>query len=218
MSRKQQPIRILIVDDEKIIRYGINAALQCESALKVVGEASNGKEAINQVDRLSPDIVLMDIHMPVMNGVLATEKICQKYPDIKVLILTTSTENHHLHDAIQKGASGYLLKNTPPGDFIHIIQSAHKGYMQFDPFMGQKLQRQTLSIGTEGQHDWGTLTPREQEVLELVAEGANNREIGQKLCIAEKTVKNHVSSIMNRLGLRNRTQLAIWVHRLDAET
>lgn len=90
--------------------------------------------------------------------------------------------------------------------------------MQFDPFMGQKLQRQTLSIGTEGQHDWGTLTPREQEVLELVAEGANNREIGQKLCIAEKTVKNHVSSIMNRLGLRNRTQLAIWVHRLDAET
>lgn len=213
MVRSLGPIRLLLADDEDIIRYGLNAILQCEAAIEIVGEASNGQQAIEQAQQLRPDIVLMDIGMPVMDGVMATEKICQALPDVKVLILTTSTDDSHLHDAIQAGATGYLLKNIPPEDFIHIIQSTYKGYMQFDPTMGQKLHQQ-LKPPTPNRPAcaWKGVTPREQEVLQLIAEGANNREISQQLHIAEKTVKNHVSNILNRVGLRDRTQLAIWVN------
>ena len=212
----QGPIRLLLVDDEDIIRYGLNAILQCEAAIDVVGEAHNGQEALEQAHRLKPDIILMDIGMPLMDGVAATAKICQSLPGVKILILTTSTEDHHLHNAIQNGASGYLLKNIPPEDFIHIIRSTYKGYMQFAPAMGRKLHHKSsqpnLSVD-----DWKGVTPREQEVLQLIAEGASNREISQKLHIAEKTVKNHVSNILNRVGLRDRTQLAIWMNTKSLE-
>ncbi len=220
MLQSKGPIRILIADDEDIIRYGLSAMLQCETAIEIVGEACNGQEAIAQAQQLEPDIVLMDITMPLMDGVTATGQICQALPDTKVLILTTSTEDSHLYAAIQQGASGYLLKNIPPEDFIRIIQSAYKGYMQFDPTMGQTLH-QRLQPPTSLNHavgDWKGVTPREQEVLQLIAEGANNREISQKLHIAEKTVKNHVSNILNRVGLRNRTQLAIWINNTNFET
>lgn len=215
----QQPIRLLLVDDEDIIRYGLNAILQCEAAIEIVGEACNGQAAVAQARRLKPNIVLMDIGMPLMDGVSATEKICQALPDVKVLILTTSTEDSHLHDAIHRGAAGYLLKNIPPEDFIHIIQSTYKGYMQFDPTMGKKLHQQ-LKPPTPGTiaSDWKGVTPREQEVLQLIAEGANNREISQRLHIAEKTVKNHVSNILSRVGLRDRTQLAIWANTASLST
>lgn len=139
MERIQKIIRILLVDDEEIIRYGINAILQCESAIEVVGEACNGQEAVALVTCLKPDMVLMDINMPLMNGLVATEKICQAHSDVKVLILTTSTKNSHLQEAIQKGASGYLLKNIPPEDFLHIIQSTYKGCIHLDPAMVQQL-------------------------------------------------------------------------------
>ncbi|MBE9067446.1 response regulator transcription factor [Leptolyngbya cf. ectocarpi LEGE 11479] len=218
MARSQGPIRLLLVDDEDIIRYGLNAILQCETAIEVVGEACNGQEAVEQAQRLTPDVVLMDIGMPGMSGVTATGKICQALPDTKVLILTTLTEDRHLHDAIQQGASGYLLKNVPPEDFIHIIQSTHKGYMQFDPTMGQKLHQQLKSPAPNNSvNDWKGVTPREQEVLQLIATGASNREISQNLHITEKTVKNHVSNILSRVGLRDRTQLAIWVNTSNIE-
>lgn len=219
MTSLQNPIRLLLVDDEDIIRYGLNAILQCEPAIDIVGEARNGQEAVAQAKQLQPDIVLMDIGMPIMDGVTATGKICQTVPDVKVLILTTSTEDSHLHHALQQGAAGYLLKNVPPEDFIHIIQSTHKGYMQFDPAMGQKLHQQLKPPTSDKTlSDWKGITPREQEVLQLIAEGANNREISQKLHIAEKTVKNHVSNILNRVGLRDRTQLAIWVNTASLHT
>ena len=213
MANSQNSIRLLLVDDEDIIRYGLSAILQCETAIEIVGQACNGQEAIAQAQQLRPDIVLMDIAMPVMDGVTATGQICQALPDVKVLILTTSAEDKHLHDAIQQGASGYLLKNIPPEDFIHIIQSTCKGYMQFDPTMGQKLYQQLKSPQPARPiNDWKGVTPREREVLTLIAAGANNREISQTLHITEKTVKNHVSNILNRVGLRDRTQLAIWVN------
>ena len=219
MTSAQTPIRLLLVDDEDIIRYGLNAILQCEPAIEIVGEARNGQEAVTQAKQLQPDIVLMDIGMPVMDGVTATGKICRTVPGIKVLVLTTSTEDSHLHNAIQQGAAGYLLKNIPPEDFIHIIQSTYKGYMQFDPAMGQKLHQQLKPPApAEPCIDWQGITPREREVLQLIAAGANNREISQKLHIAEKTVKNHVSNILNRVGLRDRTQLAIWVNRKSLDT
>ena len=219
MASSKSPIRLLLADDEDIIRYGLTAILQCETAIEVVGEACNGQDAVEQAQQLKPDIVLMDIGMPLMDGVTATGRICQTLPDVKVLILTTSTDDHHLHDAIQQGASGYLLKNIPPEDFIHIIQSTYKGYMQFDPAMGQKLHQQLKSPHSANPvNELKGVTPREREVLTLIAAGANNREISQTLHIAEKTVKNHVSNILNRVGLRNRTQLAIWVNtnNLDA--
>ena len=213
MANLTRPIRLLLVDDEDIIRYGLSAILQCEAAIEIVGQACNGKEAVEQAQQLKPDIVLMDIAMPVMDGVTAMGQICQALPDTKVLILTTSTEDKHLHDAIQRGASGYLLKNIPPEDFIHLIQSTYKGYMQFDPMMGQKLHQQPqLPQAANPVSDWKGVTPREREVLNLIAVGANNREISQTLHIAEKTVKNHVSNILGRVGLRDRTQLAIWVN------
>ncbi|NEZ56545.1 DNA-binding response regulator [Leptolyngbyaceae cyanobacterium CCMR0081] len=219
MASSQSSIRLLLADDEDIIRYGLSAILQCEAAIEIVGEASNGQEAVEKAQQLKPDLVLMDIGMPMMDGVTATGKICQSVPDVKVLILTTSTEDQHLHDAIQQGASGYLLKNIPPEDFIHIIQSTHKGYMQFDPTIGSKLHQHLKSPQpAKVVSDWKGVTPREREVLKLIATGANNREISQTLHIAEKTVKNHVSNILNRVGLRDRTQLAIWVNTTNLDT
>lgn len=211
------PIRILLVDDEEIIRYGISAILKCEAAIEVVGEAKDGHEALEMVELMRPDLVLMDINMPIMNGVVATEKICQAFPEIKVVILSTSTDNAHLNDAIQKGASGYLLKNMPPEDFIHVIQSAHKGYMQFNPLMGKKLHHQPVVVSQQHINDWNELTPREKDIAKLIAEGVNNRYISQSLHITEKTVKNHVSNILSRLEFNNRTQLAIWVNRLNID-
>ena len=219
MANSNPPIRLLLVDDEDIIRYGLSAILQCETAIEIVGQACNGQDAVDQAQQLRPDIVLMDIAMPVMDGVTATGLICRALPDVKVLILTTSTEDKHLHEAIQQGALGYFLKNIPPEDFIHLIQSTCKGYMQFDPTMGQKLHQQSKPPQpAKCPSDWKGVTPREREVLKLIAAGASNREISQMLHIAEKTVKNHVSNILSRVGLRDRTQLAIWVNTANLDT
>lgn len=213
MDTQNSKIRLMLVDDEDIIRYGLGAILRCQEDIEIVGEAANGKEAVEQAKRLQPDIVLMDISMPVMDGVAATGEICKTVPDVKVLILTTSTEDSHLRDAVCQGASGYLLKNIPPEDFIALIKNTCKGYIQFDPTMGQKLHDQLKPpTAHKAVRDWQGITPREKEVLHLIAKGANNREISKKLHISEKTVKNHVSNILSRVGLRDRTQLAIWVN------
>ena len=210
----QTPIRLLLVDDEALIRYGLKAIAELDGGIEVVGEACNGEEAIALADALSPDVILMDIAMPVKDGVAATGEICQMLPEVKVLILTTHNEDEYLAQAMDKGASGYLLKNTPPQDFIHIIQTTHRGYLQFSPSLATQLS-QTLNATTAQQRktrEWEGATPREQEVIRLIAQGANNREIAQALYIAEKTVKNHVSNILSRMGLRDRTQLAIWAN------
>ncbi len=210
----QTPIRLLLVDDEALIRYGLKAIAELDEAIEVVGEASNGEEAIALAETLQPDVVLMDIEMPVKNGVEATVEICTMLPEVKVLILTTHSDDKYLVQAIEKGASGYLLKNTPPQDFIHIIQTTHRGYLQFSPSLAPQIC-QNLKASQAHQHkirEWKGATPREQEVIRLIAQGANNREIAQGLYIAEKTVKNHVSNILSRMGLRDRTQLAIWAN------
>lgn len=213
----QTPIRLLLVDDEALIRYGLKAMAELDGAIEVVGEAENGAEAIALAETLQPDVILMDIAMPVKNGVEATGEICQRLPEVKVLILTTHSEDKYLAQAMNHGASGYLLKNTPPQDLIQIIQTTHRGYLQFSPSLAPKLT-QTLSNTAAETHkirEWEGATPREQDVIRLIAQGANNREIAQQLYIAEKTVKNHVSNILSRMGLRDRTQLAIWAHNAD---
>lgn len=215
-----EPIRVLLVDNEDIVRYGLKSILQSEPSVDVVGEAVNGKQAIAQAQRLQPDVVIMDIKMPVLDGVAATSEICQLLPDIKILILTTSVEDEPLFEAIRQGAIGYILKNVSPEDFIHTIQGVYRGYMQLDPAIGRKLYQQPRQSELDSSYPpsirvKGSLkdvTPREKQVLQLIGIGANNREISHQLNIAEKTVKNHVSSILNRLCLRDRTQLAIWVN------
>lgn len=213
MITLQKPIRVLLVDDEDIVRYGLKALIQGTTAIEIVGEASNGQEAIAQSQILQPDVVLMDINMPVMDGVTAAREISQAQPHVKVLILTTHDDAQNLVDAIQQGAMGYLLKNTPPEDFIYSIQQTYKGYMQLGPGLGQKLSQQLKPPTHQTPLDQAKgITPREQDVLQLIAEGASNREIAQFLHITEKTVKNHVSSILSRVGVRDRTQLAIWAN------
>lgn len=239
MVEQPSPIRVLLVDDEDIVRYGLNAMLKAETAIEVVGEAQDGLEAINQTNALAPDVVLMDISMPVMDGIRATREIAQTRPQTKIIVLTTHAEDDYLVAAMQEGAAGYLLKNTPPEDFVLLIQAAHKGYLQLSPSMAQKLtepkltepklteqfksdtakptalngaavhSEKPLSLATASSKG---ITPREQDVLRLISEGASNREIAQILHIAEKTVKNHVSNLLKRVELRDRTQLAIWAN------
>ncbi|NJM96681.1 MAG: response regulator transcription factor [Phormidesmis sp. RL_2_1] len=217
LNSLSDPIRVLLVDDEDIVCYGLKSICQAESALQVVGEAANGEAAIAQAQALNPDVILMDINMPVMDGVQATASICQAFPHIKVLILTAFEDDEHLVAAMQQGASGYVLKNTPPEDFVCIIRAAHKGYLQIGPSLSQRLcqQLKPLAVVTQPVNRKG-ITPREREVLSLVAEGASNREIAGMLHIAEKTVKNHVSSLLSRVGVRDRTQLALWERQFSA--
>lgn len=236
------PIRILLVDDEAIVRYGLSSILQVDPTVEVVGEAENGEAAIAKAIELQPDIVLMDLNMPVMDGVTAIAKIQAAAPQTKILVLTAYTEDRYLTDAMKQGAAGYLLKNTPPEDLVMLIQVTYKGYMQLGPKIGEKLSRQLQSqssevlsstknllssaqstvLPLEGETviskeilDAKGITPREQEVLQLIGEGASNREISECLHISEKTVKNHVSNLFRRLGLRDRTQLAIWINKIS---
>ncbi len=205
-------IRVLLVDDQSIIRQGLKALLELEPDLQVVGGADNGQSAILQVEALQPDVVLMDIRMPVMDGIAATRSICQRFAGTKVLVLTTFDDDAYVAQALQVGASGYLLKDMPSEELAAAIRAVYKGYAQLGPGLVQKViskvptqiaQLRNLPPGlTE-------LTPREWEVLRLIAIGASNHEIADSLYISEGTVKNHVTNILRRLNLRDRTQAAI---------
>ncbi|MEI6442524.1 MAG: response regulator transcription factor [Nostocales cyanobacterium ELA583] len=204
-------ITILLVDDQSLIRQGLKALLELETDIEIVGEAENGQIAINLVKELQPNVILMDIRMPIMDGVAATKEISHHFPHSKILILTTFDDDEYVKAAIQNGAMGYLLKDTPSEELAVAIRAVDKGYSQLGPGIVKKLMTQFL--GTPPQlsvpANLAELTPREKEVLRLIAIGDNNREIAQKLYISEGTVKNHVTNILNRLNLRDRTQAAI---------
>lgn len=207
-------IRLLLVDDQNLIRRGLKALLKGEASIEIVGEAENGQAALDWVETVQPDVVLMDIRMPVMDGVAATREIHQRFPQTKVLVLTTFDDDQYVTQAIQYGAAGYLLKDTPPEELVQAIQAVHKGYTQLGPGLTQKLRIQAPVSFPPG---WTELTPREQEILRLIATGASNQEIAQTLYIAEKTVKNHITNILSRLNLRDRTQAAILYHSLPPQ-
>jgi DNA-binding NarL/FixJ family response regulator len=214
-------IHLLLVDDQSLIRRGLKALLKPESELTVLGEAGNGREALDWLRSAPqlPDVILMDVRMPEMDGVAATGAIGTAFPTVKILILTTFDDTEYVAQALQNGASGYLLKDTPAEELVQAIQLVQKGYTQLAPGLAQK-----LILGSppppEPAFDpaWAELTPREQEILQLIAQGASNREIAQQLYISEKTVKNHITSLLGRLGLRDRTQAAVWLHRQGGET
>ena len=203
-------IRLLLVDDQNLIRRGLRALLKTDPDLEIIGEAENGRDAIDLVGTLQPDVVLMDIRMPILDGVEATRAICQQFPLTKVLVLTTFDDREYVTQALQAGAVGYLLKDTPFEELTQAIRLVEKGYTQLSPGLASKVLAQpttqlTLSVAAT----WDELTPKEQEIVDAIAAGASNREIAETLFIAEKTVKNRITSILSKLNLRDRTQLAI---------
>ncbi|MBE9199102.1 MULTISPECIES: response regulator transcription factor [unclassified Nodularia (in: cyanobacteria)] len=206
-------IKVLLVDDQNLIRQGLKALLELEPDLEIVGEAENGEQAIKLSQQLQPDVILMDIRMPIMDGVAATREIQTRCPEIKILVLTTFDDDEYVKAALQNGAMGYLLKDTPSEELAVAIRAVYKGYAHLGPGIVKKLVTQfstvTATQSPPVPPSMAELTPREKEVLRLIAIGANNREIAQQLYISEGTVKNHVTNILNRLNLRDRTQAAI---------
>jgi DNA-binding NarL/FixJ family response regulator len=208
-------IRILLVDDQHIIRQGLRSMLESNDDMEVIGEAENGQKALLEIAKLQPDLVLMDIRMPVMDGVAATQAIAKQYPETKVLVLTTFDDDDYVQRAMRLGAKGYLLKDTEPDELALAIRSVYKGHTQLGPGLLEKALMPVAATPTiQPPPGLAQLTARELEVLRLIANGANNREIAEALFLSESTVKNYVTNILSRLNLRDRTQAALLAHAL----
>jgi DNA-binding NarL/FixJ family response regulator len=210
-------IRLFLVEDQAIVRNGLKIMLETTPDFQMVGEAENGKAAIVQLQELQdsaqfPDVVLMDVRMPEMDGVEATRHLCQTYPNLKILILTTFDDSEYVQKALQNGAKGYLLKDTPTEELAKAIRSIKQGYTQFGPGLIEKALTQyspVTEIETEPPAELLELTDREREVLKFMAEGLSNREIAEALFLSEGTIRNHVSNVLMRLNVRDRTQAVI---------
>ncbi len=203
-------MKILICDDQAVIRDGLEMLLKLEQDFEIIGAAQDGAEAVELAAQKSPDLVLMDLKMPGMNGIEATREIRAKFPNVKVLVLTTYDDDEWLFDAIRAGASGYLLKDTPRHKIIEAIRGTVEGRSFLDPAIAGKLinqvasnQKQPTSVLAE------KLTERELDVLRLIARGFNNSDIAGQLHLSEGTVRNHVSAILEKLGVSDRTQAAV---------
>lgn len=199
------PIRVLLVDDHTVVRQGLRMVLSLEDSFDVVGEAANGREAIDQVMELKPQVVLMDLLMPVMNGVDAIRAIKQQHPDIEIVALTSVLEDRLVIDAVEAGAAAYLLKETGPETLFEAIHAASRGEVRLDPKAQKRLVRE---VRTPEMRE--SLTVRETEALRLVAKGLTNKAVAAEMAVSEVTVKTHVSSILSKLNLHSRTQAALF--------
>ena len=202
--------KILICDDQKIVCEGLKTILESAPGIKVVGTAHHGEEALELIPELNPDLVLMDLKMPVMNGVIATRQIRKKYPHVKILVLTTYQDDEWLYDAVRSGASGYLLKDTPPDNLLEAIHGTISGKSYIDPQVaGKVLSGYSFHADEIKLPSNFHLTDREKDVLELIAKGLSNRDIAEQLFLSEGTVRNYTSDILRKLGVSDRTQAAV---------
>ncbi|MGI8910203.1 MAG: response regulator [Rubrobacteraceae bacterium] len=201
-------VRVLITDDHKVVRQGLRMFLDLDPDLEVVGEAENGKEALRLAEKLHPDVVLMDLVMPVMDGIEATGAIRKELPDTEVLALTSVLEDASVSGAVKAGAIGYLLKTTEADELCQAIKAAAEGKVQLAPEAAARLMREVRTPESPE-----ALTGRETEVLKLLSRGQANKQIARELHIGEKTVKTHVSKILMKLGVRSRTQAALYAAR-----
>ena len=200
-------IRVLLVDDHAVVREGLRAFLELQEGIEVAGEAADGQAGVAAAERLRPDVVLMDLVMPRLDGVGAMRELRSRLPDVKVIVLTSFADDEMLLPAVQAGAAGYLLKNAQPQELARAVRAAHAGEAVVDPHIAARLLDSIAQPAGEPPAD--QLTPREQEVLELIARGLSNKRIARELGIAEKTVKTHAGHVFAKLGVTDRTQAAL---------
>jgi DNA-binding NarL/FixJ family response regulator len=199
-------IRVLLADDHTVVRQGLRALLAAEEDIEIVGEAENGRQALQLVKKMLPDVVVMDIAMPVLNGVEATRQITRYVPSVKVLVLSTYSNDEYVEQLTEAGAAGYLVKQTAANDLLKAIREAFKGNAFFSPAIAKRLRdqcRQTYVTGLPVKRRSDYLTTREAEVLQLIAEGRANKQIAAELCISIKTVEKHRQQVMNKLGIHD---------------
>lgn len=201
-------VRILIVDDHEIVREGIKALLSLFPDMEIVAEAADGAEAVEKAEAVNPEVVLMDLVMPGMDGIEATRKILERHPSTRILALTSFSADDKIFPALRAGAIGYLLKDTDPQDLVRSIRQAHRGESSIDPGVARKVL-QGLCPARDGPGEPEPLTDREAEVLGLVARGLSNQEIADKLFVSPATVRTHVSNILAKLHMHNRVQAAL---------
>ncbi len=202
-------IKILLAEDHTIVRQGLRSLLEQNSCMEVIGEAEDGKEAVQKAENLKPDIVLMDVSMPLLNGIEATRRIKKHWPEIKVLILTMHTTEEYIFQILRAGASGYIVKKAAHQELITAIQAVHKGDKFLSPSISKKvIEEYILKAGeTIEQDSFERLTARERETLQLISEGKSNREIAELLFLSVKTVETHKANVMEKLELRTKADL-----------
>ena len=205
------PIRVLIVDDHAVVREGLRTFLELQDGIEVAGEAEDGRAAVAEAERLAPDVVVMDLVMPELDGVGAMRELRQRVPRARVIVLTSFLDDERLLPAMRAGAAGYLLKNVEPKELARAIRLADAGEAMIDPAVAARLVDALVEGPGEDQPD---LTPREQEVLDLIGRGYANKRIAQELGISEKTVKTHVGHVLAKLGVSDRTQAALYAARV----
>ena len=213
------PVRILLVDDQTLFREGLRTLLSVQPDFEVVGEAENGERGLSLAGRLKPQVILMDLRMPVMDGVTATHRLHELHPECRVIVLTTFDDDESVFDALRAGALGYLLKDAPSEKLFEAIRLAARGESFLQPSVAAKVVAEFTRLSARAplqQQDLPEpLSERELEVLRLLASGATNKEIAARLVIAEGTVKNHVTNILSKLGVSDRTQAALKARELD---
>jgi DNA-binding NarL/FixJ family response regulator len=206
-----EPIRVLLVDDHAVVREGLRAFLELQEGIEVAGEAADGEEAVAVATSLRPDVILMDLVMPRLDGVAAMRSLRESVPDARVIVLTSFLDDDKLLPALRSGAAGYLLKNAAPQELVRAVRAAHAGEALLDPVVAARLVETLAADGDEDPLD--RLTPREREVLVLIGRGFPNKRIARELDVSEKTVKTHVGHVLAKLGVTDRTQAAVFAVR-----